>query len=92
MDIEIGINNGIKDPTYGYRNCNTSQMLIFSGCVKVTGSLYTRVLIRVKTILNHIDTRAFSPRYEGSCMVYRPEGYHSTNTIQSPYATCIKKM
>ena len=71
----ININNGIKEPTHGYQNCNTSQILIFGGYVKVRESLYTRVIIWVNTILNHIDTREFLPRYEGSCNVYRPKWY-----------------
>jgi hypothetical protein len=37
----INIINGIKEPTCGYHNCNTSQMLIFGGYVKVRDSLIT---------------------------------------------------
>ena len=69
----INTNNGIPEPTLGYQNCNTSQILIFDAYVNVRESLYTRVIIWVNTILNHIDTRGVLPRYEGSCMVYRPE-------------------
>ena len=42
--------------------------------VKVRESLSIRIIIWVDTILNHIDTRMILPRYEDSCMVYRP-GY-----------------
>ena len=54
-------------------------------------SLHTRVLIWVKTILNHVGTRAILPNYEGSCMVYRPEWYENTNTVYNPFPTGIKK-
>ena len=35
-------------------------------------SMSTRVIIWVNTILNHIDIKAVLPRYEDTCMVYRP--------------------
>ena len=68
----ININNGVKEPTHGYQNCNTNQILIFGGYVKVRESLYTQVIIWVNAILNYIDTRLTLPRYESSCMIYRP--------------------
>ena len=73
MESLINIDNGIQEPTHGYQNCNTSQILIFGGYFKVRQSLYTRVIICINTILNHIDIRVILPRYDGSCMVYRPE-------------------
>ena len=51
----INNNNGIKEPTHGYHNCNTNQILILDGYVKVRESLDIRVIIWVDTILNHID-------------------------------------
>ena len=39
------------------------------------------VIIWVNTILNHIDTRAILPRYEGSIMVYNPNGIENKNTV-----------
>jgi hypothetical protein len=54
-----GINNGTKELTGGYQNCNTSQILIFGGYVNGNESLYTLVIIWVNTIVNHIDTRAY---------------------------------
>ena len=66
----ININNGIKEPTCGYQNCNTSQIMKYGGYVKARESLYTQVIIWVSTILNHIDTKAVLPGYEGLCMVY----------------------
>ena len=57
-------NNGITEPTLGYQNCNTSQILIFGAYVKVREPLYTRVIIWGN--LNHIDTRGILPRYEDS--------------------------
>ena len=50
-----------------------SQILIVGGCVKMRESLYNQIIIWInKDILNHIDTRTFWPRYEGSCMFYIP--------------------
>lgn len=83
----IIINNEIKAPTHGYQNCDTSQRLIFGGHVKLRKSFCTRVNIWVSTILNHINTGMVLPRYEGSCMVYRPECYQEQNyrQVQIPY-------
>lgn len=36
-----GINNGIKEPTHRYQDCDTNQILIFGGCVKVRETLKT---------------------------------------------------
>ena len=71
----ININNCIKEHTHVYQNCSTSQILTFSGYVKVRESLYTQVIVWVNTILNDDDTRAILPRYKGTCMVYEPEWY-----------------
>ena len=54
--------HGIKEPIHGHQNCYTNQILIFGGYVKVKESLYTRVIIWVNTILNHIDTSTILPR------------------------------
>ena len=51
MVLVININNGTKESTCGYRNCNTNQILIFGGYVKVRESFYTGVIIRVNTYL-----------------------------------------
>ena len=80
----INVNNGVKEPAHGYQKCNTSLKLDFGGYVKVRESLYIRVIIWVNTILNHIDTRAISPRYEGSCIVYRPKWYWKQECCQTP--------
>ena len=40
----INIINDIKEPTHGYQNCKTGQILIFSGYPKVREFLYTRVV------------------------------------------------
>ena len=37
----ININNGIKEPTQGYQNCNTNQITIFGWYVRVREYLYT---------------------------------------------------
>ena len=41
MAFIININIGIREPTGGYQNCHTSQILVFDGYVKVRESLYT---------------------------------------------------
>ena len=62
----INIKNGIKEPTHGYQNTDTSQILISGGYVKVRESLHTQGLFWVDTILCHIDTTAILLEYEGS--------------------------
>lgn len=37
-------------PVCAYQNCNTSQVWIFRGYVKVRESLYTQVIIRANTM------------------------------------------
>ena len=39
--LNNNINNGIKEPTCGYQNCITNQIMICGGYVKVRESLYT---------------------------------------------------
>ena len=34
----ISIDNGVKEPTRGYQNCNTNQILIFDKYVEVKKS------------------------------------------------------
>ena len=87
----IKINNGIVEPTYGHQNCYTSQILIFGGYLKVRESLHTRVTIWVNTISNHIDTTAFLPRYQGSCMVYRPKWYRNQKYHQIIHTLLVSK-
>ena len=65
----ININNGIKEHIRGYRNCNPNQILIYGGYVKMREPLYTRDLVWVYTILNHIDIRMILPRYKSFCMI-----------------------
>lgn len=71
----ININNGIKGITCGYQNFKTNPILLFGGYFEVRESLYTHIILWVHSILNHIDTRAILPRYEGSRMVYRLKWY-----------------
>ena len=47
----ININNGIKEPTPGYQNCNTNQILMFGGYVQMREFLYILVVIWV----NHYE-------------------------------------
>jgi hypothetical protein len=71
----INIHTGIKEPTSGYQDCNTSQILIFDGYVNAIEFVYTQVIIRITTILNHIDIATTIPRREGPCMVCKSEWY-----------------
>ena len=84
MVLMININNDIKKPTRVYQNCNTSQILIFGGYLKVKESLYDRVIIWVNTILNQTGTRTNLSRYEGSCMVNRIQRYRKLKYPQTP--------
>ena len=45
ISLMIDINNGIKELTHGYQNCNTNQIMIFGGYLKAWESLYTQVII-----------------------------------------------
>ena len=38
----INLISGIKEPTHGYQNWNSSGILIFGGYVKVRETLYTQ--------------------------------------------------
>ena len=40
----ININTGMQEPTCGYLNFNTSQILILGGYVKMGESLYAQLL------------------------------------------------
>ena len=87
----ININNGIKEPTSGYQNYITTQILIFGGHVKVRESLFIRVIIWVYTISNHINTMAILPRYDYSCMIYiNSNGVEDKNIAKYPYHVGIK--
>ena len=79
----INIFNGIKEPTRGHQNCNPSQILDFGGYVKVRESLYTRVIIGVITILNHMD----SMRLLAWCKDLN--GVENKLTVKYPYLTGI---
>ena len=79
----ISIYNNIKESTRGYQNCNPSQTLIFGGYVKVRESLYTRVIIWVTTILNHIDTM----RLLAWCLDLN--GVENKITVKYPYLAGI---
>ena len=41
----ININNGIKEPSRGYQNCITNQILIVSGYVKVRESSHNQIIL-----------------------------------------------
>ena len=78
------INNGVKEPTHGYPNCNISRILTFGGYVSVRESLFTQVLTWVNTILNHIDTRAFCLGIKVLAWDIDPNGIENKNTVKSP--------
>ena len=65
--------------------------MVFGGYLKVRESLNTWVIIWVNTTFSRIDTREIAPRYEGSCMVSRPEWYWKQKYCQNPYAAGIKQ-
>ena len=88
----MNINIDVKDPTHGYQHCNTFQILIYDGYVKVRESWYTQVIIWVNTILHHSDTRVTLPRLGGSLDgIKTPNGIENKNTVKYPYFTGIKK-
>ena len=89
--LVININNGIKEPTRGYRNCNTGLILESSGYVKVRKSLYTRVINWVNSHYD-INTRIILSKCEGSNMVYEPEGCNNNNLLKYPHPTGIKNL
>ena len=45
MVSKINTNDGLKEPTRGYQDCNTCQILIFGRNVKVIESLHTCIII-----------------------------------------------
>ena len=47
--------------------------MIFDGYIKIRESLYTWVIFWINIILEHVETRVIIPRFEDSCMVYRPK-------------------
>jgi hypothetical protein len=67
----INNNNAFKEPTHGCQNCNTSQILVFGGYLKVRESLYTYYW--VNNILKPYQYWGNLPRFGGSCMVSRPK-------------------
>ena len=83
MVLIINMNNGIKEPIRGYQNCNLNQILMFGEYVKMRESLYTRDIVWVNTILNHIDIRMILPSYESSCMMCTPKWYQRQKKILS---------
>jgi hypothetical protein len=64
------MNNDIKEPTHGYQNCNTSEIIdIWWVCQG------ERIFVYLSYYLDQYhskpsDMRAIWPRYLGSCMVY----------------------
>lgn len=60
----ININNGIREPTCGDQNYNTSQKLIFGGYGEVRVSLHTQFIIWVNIILKPYCTSRKQCRIE----------------------------
>ena len=48
----ININNGIKEPTRGYQDCNTSQVVVLGGLSKCENLCIPIVIIWVNVMLN----------------------------------------
>ena len=72
----INIINGIKGPTRGYQICSTSQLLIFGGMSRRENLCIPELLFGLIPfyIISTLTLGNFM-RYEGSCIVYRPEWY-----------------
>ena len=70
----INISNGIKEPTCGHQNCDTEQMLIFGGYVKVTEYSYAQVLY----LGQHHSKLCWH-----LCMVCRTNWYKNNNTSKN---------
>ena len=83
--ISITINNGIKEHTHGCQNCDTNQLLIFCGYVKVRESLCTRISFWDSTISDHIDTRMILPRYKVLSWSMDPNGIENKNIVRYIY-------
>ena len=47
-------------------------------------SLYSQIIIWVNNTLYRIGSRVIVPRWEGSCMIYRPEWYKK-NVVEYPH-------
>ena len=85
--------NGVKEHTRGHQGCNTNQILVLGGNLTTRESLYARVSIGVGITLNHIGTRVILSRYEGSCMLYRPEWYpKKKKTFHIPISCGYQKL
>jgi hypothetical protein len=52
-------------------------------------SLRTHDNMLVGIILNHVDVSVILPMYEGSSMLYRPNGIGTKNTMKCPYSTNV---
>ena len=66
------------------KNYITSQILIFGAYVKVKESSCAQVIVWVNTILNYDELGQYLPRYEGSCLVYRPKSHREQKYHQTP--------
>ena len=88
----ITINNGITEPTPGYQNVIPGKYWYLVGMSRGENLLSTWVIMWVNTILNHIDTTAILPKYQGSYIMYTPERYRNKNAIEYPYCTVSKNV
>ena len=66
-------------------NCNTYQILMFGGCVKVREALYTRVIFWVDAILNHIETSAIYLGMNVLVWYIVPNVVENKNILNYPY-------
>lgn len=88
----ININNSeIKEPTLGYQNCMTCQILIFGGYLKLGPSLYTWVITCISADLIHVEIKVILPRYEDFCIVHQPEWHGEQGCPQIPMPWWYKK-
>lgn len=65
----------------------THFVLIFDGYLRLRESFSIQVIIWVNTFLKHFDAKVILTKFEGSCMVYRPEccREHKYCQITIPY-------
>ena len=71
----LNINYGIKEPTHGIQYIVLLVKYGYLMGISRQENLCIPSYCLGQYILDHIDSRAFLQRYEGSCIVYRPEWY-----------------
>ena len=65
--------------------------MIFDGYIKIRESLYTWVIFWINIILEHVETRVIIPRFEDSCMVYRPKWCQKKKNPSNTHTLLVSK-